>query len=40
MKAEAKSLRFLGESNKLAVPFFQRRYVWNMENWNELVEKM
>lgn len=23
MKAEAKSLRFLGESNKLSVPFFR-----------------
>ena len=40
MKAEAKSLRFLGESNKLSVPFFQRRYVWDEENWGELVENL
>lgn len=38
MKAEAKSLRFLGESNKLSVPFFQRRYVWTEDNWIELIE--
>lgn len=37
MKAEAKSLRFLGESNKLSVPFFQRHYVWSKENWEELL---
>lgn len=40
MKAEAKSLRFLGESNKLSVPFFQRRYVWIKENWKELLESI
>lgn len=38
MKAEAKSLRFLGEGKKLSVPFFQRNYVWNQDNWNELIE--
>lgn len=38
MKAEAKSLRFLGEGKKLSVPFFQRNYVWNQDNWRELVE--
>ena len=38
MKAEAKSLRFLGEGKKLAVPFFQRNYVWNKDNWQELIE--
>ena len=40
MKAEAKSLRFLGESNKLSVPFFQRRYVWTEDNWIELIESI
>ena len=37
MKAEAKSLYFLGECKKLQVPFFQRRYVWEEENWAELL---
>ena len=37
MKAEAKSLRFLGESHKLSVPFFQRNYVWGKKNWEELL---
>ncbi len=38
MKAEAKSLRFLGEGKELSVPFFQRRYVWSKTNWQELLE--
>lgn len=38
MKAEAKSLRFLGEGKELAVPFFQRHYVWEKENWDELLK--
>lgn len=37
MEAKAKSLRFLGEGKKLTVPFFQRTYVWNEENWEELL---
>lgn len=37
MIAEAKSLRFLGEGKKLTVPFFQRTYVWNKNNWEELL---
>lgn len=40
MKAEAKSLRFLGESNKLSVPFFQRHYVWTKDNWEELLNSL
>jgi uncharacterized protein with ParB-like and HNH nuclease domain len=41
MKAEAKSLRFLGESpQKLTIPFFQRHYVWKEENWQELLESL
>ena len=40
MKAEAKSLRFLGESNKLSVPFFQRHYVWSEGNWEELLSSL
>ena len=38
MKAGAKSLRFLGEGKKLEVPFFQRRYVWEESNWQELLD--
>lgn len=37
MLADAKSLRFLGESKKLSVPFFQRGYVWGEDNWKELL---
>lgn len=37
MKAEAKSLRWLGEGKKLTIPFFQRNYVWKKENWEELL---
>lgn len=37
MIAEAKSLRFLGEGKKLTVPFFQRTYVWDEDNWEELL---
>lgn len=41
MKADAKSLRFLGESpQKLTVPFFQRHYVWKKENWEELLASL
>lgn len=41
MRAEAKSLRFLGESpQKLTIPFFQRGYVWKEENWRELLESL
>lgn len=38
MDAHATSLRFLGECKKLKVPFFQRRYVWEKENWDELLQ--
>ena len=37
MRAEAKSLRFLGEGKKITVPFFQRNYVWSRDNWEELL---
>lgn len=33
------SMRFLGgEPKKLTIPFFQRNYVWNEDNWRELLE--
>ncbi len=37
MEAKDKSLNFLGEKKQLTVPFFQRRYVWKEENWDELL---
>ena len=41
MRAEAKSLRFLGESpQKLSIPFFQRGYVWGEANWEELLNSL
>lgn len=40
MEAKEQSLRFLGESNKLSVPFFQRRYVWSKDNWEELLNSL
>lgn len=40
MEAEEKSLSeiFAGGPQKLIVPFFQRRYVWEQENWDELLK--
>lgn len=38
MRAAARSLRFLGEGKKLQVPFFQRSYVWEESNWEELLQ--
>lgn len=38
MEANAKSMYFLGEYKELAVPFFQRNYVWKKENWEELLK--
>lgn len=42
MKAEAKSIKeiFGGGPQKLVVPFFQRRYVWEEENWAELLSSI
>lgn len=37
MNAQAKSLHFLGDGKQLMVPFFQRHYVWNEDNWAELL---
>ena len=38
MKAEGKSLRFLCGINIFEVPFFQRPYVWEEDNWQELLD--
>lgn len=39
MEAKEKALNeiFCTEPKKLVVPFFQRRYVWKQENWDELI---
>jgi len=36
--AEARSLRYLNQLNELEIPFFQRPYVWEEENWKKLYE--
>lgn len=40
MKADAKSLKFLTMEGKVKIPFFQRTYVWNEENWEDLLEEL
>lgn len=40
MKAEEKELSFIQNSSLLEVPFFQRGYVWNEENWAELLDNL
>lgn len=36
MKAEAMSLTFLGNEGLVRIPFFQRGYVWNIINWEDI----
>lgn len=41
MKGEAQNLLyFFSEDIMLEVPFFQRPYVWNEKNWNDLYESI
>lgn len=40
MKANDVSLKFLGQVGELEVPFFQRNYVWNQSNWEELLQSL
>jgi hypothetical protein len=37
MKAEAMSLTFLGNEGHVKIPFFQRGYVWNIDNWEDIL---
>ncbi|WP_430404237.1 DUF262 domain-containing protein [Fluviicola sp.] len=37
MKAEAMSLTFLSNEGLVKIPFFQRGYVWNIENWEDIL---
>ncbi|HRU00996.1 MAG TPA: DUF262 domain-containing HNH endonuclease family protein [Victivallales bacterium] len=40
MESKEQSLRFLTLEGKIIIPFFQRTYVWNEENWEELFEEL
>jgi len=40
MKAEAMSLTFLGNEGVVKIPFFQRGYVWDKRNWDDLIEDL
>jgi len=40
MKAEAQSLIFLANEGLVKIPFFQRAYVWNKDNWEELISDL
>ena len=40
MEAFGQPLRFLCSEGILEIPFFQRAYVWNENNWNELLEDL
>lgn len=40
MQANAKSLSFLATEKKVTIPFFQRPYVWDKENWEELLKEL
>ena len=37
MKAEAMSLTFLGNEGLVKIPFFQRGYVWDITNWEDIL---
>lgn len=37
MKAEAMSLTFLGNEGLVTIPFFQRGYVWDITNWEDIL---
>ncbi|MEO0129760.1 MAG: DUF262 domain-containing HNH endonuclease family protein [candidate division WOR-3 bacterium] len=40
MEARARNLLFLYEEGKVIIPFFQRTYVWNRDNWEDLLEEL
>lgn len=40
MEAKGQPLTFLCNEQILEIPFFQRSYVWNEENWKELLEDL
>lgn len=40
MEAYGQPLRFLCDEQILEIPFFQRAYVWNDDNWKDLLEDL
>lgn len=40
MEAHGQPLRFLCDEQILEIPFFQRAYVWNDENWEDLLDDL
>lgn len=40
MEAHGQPLRFLCDEQILQIPFFQRAYVWNSENWEDLLDDL
>lgn len=40
MEAKERAFDFMAERMRLEIPFFQRRYVWNEDNWEELIENL
>lgn len=37
MEAKARSFTFMGNEGIIKIPFFQRGYIWKIENWDELL---
>lgn len=37
MEAKAKSITFLADEGSVQIPFFQRGYVWNRVNWDDML---
>jgi len=40
MEAHAKSLSFIGNEGRIKIPFFQRGYVWDERNWDDLISEL
>ena len=40
MEAEAKSFNFLSIEGLVRVPFFQRGYIWEKDNWEDLLTNL
>lgn len=40
MKADAKGFKFLNMEGKVKIPFFQRTYVWDKDNWEDLLGEL
>lgn len=39
MKADSKSMSYLSTVKQFEIPYFQRAYVWEEDNWEQLVEQ-